>query len=711
MKISRYHPVIKLLSVVVITELLIMSGLHYFTDDASPWLLDMLDVVLLGLITAVVAQLWIVRPLADAREQDALFRAISEDSYAGIIITDPARDNAIVYANPAFSRMTGYSMAETKDRDIHFLTTGLDHQSDEDKIMLAMKGAEPVHALLKNRRKNGTVFWNDFHLSPIQLDGNSPRYWLGLLHDVSETRALNLQVEHLVSAVEQAGEMICIFDQQGRIDFANRAFTTQIGLNNKKLKKQLIWDYWCDETCSHTAVLEALDLNGQWLGRNQWQRANSEPYEAMTNISVVMGDDEHRMYIAVIRDMTQEIEVGNQLVQAQKMEAVGVLAGGIAHDFNNMLAAMMGNLYMLKKSMHEDHDVVRRIESIEAQGHRGADLIRQMLVFARKKTVDRQNLDLQILGKEISKLLQTSTPEDISLNVDIDTTSMMLFGDPSLLQSCIFNLVNNARHAIEDAQSHANIAGVINLSVYAVPVDAVSGEIREIISASGAASVRQCAHISVSDNGLGMDEKTRNRVFEPFFTTKEAGRGTGLGLPMVMGCVEMHGGWIGLTSSPEKGTSIDIYLPLNEVDVEAIEAADHAICQGRGEWILLADDNVTLCESVCEVLEEAGYRVLVAFDGEQALQKYMEHKADIRMAILDCVMPKLGGVEVAQKIWQHSGDTVKTVLMTGYDLDGSLLSEWPCREQPVLLQKPWQMEQLNETLKSLKQVRDYDPVA
>ncbi len=704
MDISRYTPIIKLLAVVMLSEIVIMSSLHLLSEDSTPWLIDMLDVLLLGLITAVVAQLWIVRPLDQAREQDELFRSIAEHSHAGLVITDPAQDNAIVYTNAAFSHITGYSMAEIKGKHPNLLSQGISFQAEQKKISTALKAVLPVSALLKNRRKDGSIFWNDLHLSPINVREGVPHYWLGLLHDVTEAKALSLQVEHLVSAIEQAGDMICIFDQHGCIDFINQSFKAQIDLGEQQIKGQSIWQYWHDEKWSKEHVQHALSEHGQWSGRNWWTGAKNTPYEATTNISIVEGDNGQRMFIAVIRDMTDEIEMENKLAHAQKMEAVGTLAGGIAHDFNNMLAAMMGNLYLLKKNMHEDSSVVSRIESIEEQGYRGADLIRQMLVFARKQRVERQDFDLQLLAKETIKLLQTRTPEDIRLDTNVDPVSMILHGDPSLVQSSLFNLVNNALFAIEEVQNSSGHDGVVSLSIQAIALTSLRSEIRQALPSKSNEKQPLCAHISVSDNGLGMDKATQKRVFEPYFTTKKLGKGTGLGLSMVMGCVDIHGGWIGLESSPNMGTRFDIYLPLNGTTIEPIAARETAVFPGNGELILLADDNATLCDSVADILEDAGYRVIKAIDGEHALQQYMEHKADIRMAILDCVMPKLGGVEVAQAIWQHSGDSVKTVLMTGYDMDGSLAQEWAYGEQPLILQKPWNMEQLNGALESMSDV-------
>ncbi|MDQ6970214.1 MAG: PAS domain S-box protein [Mariprofundus sp.] len=686
----------------MISELLIMSAFHVLIDGPTPWFVDMLDVVLLGLITAVVAQLWIVRPLTQAREQDAFFRNIAEHSHAGLVITDPTHDHAIVYVNAAFSEITGYSMAEIKGKSPGFLAQGIERQPDQDKISAALKAVQPVRALLKNKRKDGSIFWNDLHLSPISIDGDKANYWLALLHDVSETRALNAQLDHLVGAVDQACDLICMFDQQGRIDFINQAFIRHVGLDKEQLEGTSVWHFWCDEIWTEELVQNALLKEGQWSGRNRWQRADQEPYDAMTNITVIENEDGQRMYIAVIRDMTEEIEMGNKLVHAQKMEAVGTLAGGIAHDFNNMLAAMMGNLYLLKKNMDEDNSAISRIESIEAQGYRGANLIRQMLVFARKQTVERQDFDLQLLAKETFKLLETSTPENIQLITDVDASSMMIHGDPSLLQSSLFNLVNNARHAIEDAQkAHSGYQGVVSVSILAVPIVSVDKEVQQALTSNNHNLLQYCVHISVTDNGLGMDQTTQARVFEPYFTTKAAGKGTGIGLSMVMGCVELHGGWIGLSSEPDKGTSFDIYLPLIASSQQLKLASDVMIHPGNGQLILLADDNQPFCESIAETLQGAGYRVLMASDGEEALQCYQEHKADIRMAILDCVMPKLGGGELAQMIWQQSGDSVKIILMTGYDLADASGIDWPAGKAPLVLQKPWKLEQLNDVLKSM----------
>jgi len=236
-------------------------------------------------------------------------------------------------------------------------------------------------------------------------------------------------------------------------------------------------------------------------------------------------------------------------------------------------------------------------------------------------------------------------------------------------------------------------------------MDSLPADICQQLMDGDHACASTCVHLAVSDNGVGMDKKTQARVFEPYFTTKEAGKGTGLGLPMVMGCVDIHGGWIGMQSTYGKGTTVDIYLPISQDNAEEMLADEHdEIHPGQGELILLADDNQDLCSAVAELLQSAGYRVITACDGDAAMQMYLQHSDALSLVMLDCVMPKRGGIDVAEAIWQHAGGGMKTVLMTGYDFDSLVSNEWICGEMPLVLRKPWKMDELNTVLKSMHQM-------
>ncbi len=251
--------------------------------------------------------------------------------------------------------------------------------------------------------KNGNRFWSDLHLTPVDVDQSVPHYWVALLHHATEAKSLNLQLEHLISTVEQAEDIICIFDQKSCIELINQSFTKQFKNDDWQLNNVTNWYGGADLQWTEQRVRDALNDHVQWSGRNQWIHTQDLPFEAMSNISVVEGDNGEHIFIAVIRDMTEEIELGNKLAHAQKMEAIETFSSADKHDFINMLTAKMGDLLLLKKNRPATKNEVCRIESIEEQSYRAADLIRQMLTFARKQRMDIQNIDLQLQAKEAMK--------------------------------------------------------------------------------------------------------------------------------------------------------------------------------------------------------------------------------------------------------------------------------------------------------------------
>ena len=341
-----------------------------------------------------------------------------------------------------------------------------------------------------------------------------------------------------------------------------------------------------------------------------------------------------------------------QLLQAQKMEAVGQLAGGIAHDFNNILTAIIGFGTLLK--MEEKDDLSRSyINNILTSAERAANLTRALLTFSRKQIIRPKLLNLNDIIQRLEKLLSRLIGEDIELSVVLTDKDLTVMADSSQIDQVLMNLATNAQDAMPEG-------GSLTIKTECVQLD------YEFIKRHGFNKPGHYALLSVEDTGTGMDEKTREKIFEPFFTTKEVGKGTGLGLAMVYGIVKQHDGYINVYSEPDRGTIFKIYLPLIKSTIEEEKEAILPMIERGTETVLLAEDNAQVRELIREVLTGFGYTVLEAKDGEEAIQVFYENREKIQLLILDVIMPKRNGKEVYDEIKMVRPD-IEAIFMSGYD--------------------------------------------
>jgi PAS domain S-box-containing protein len=361
-------------------------------------------------------------------------------------------------------------------------------------------------------------------------------------------------------------------------------------------------------------------------------------------------------YDGLITDITQLKQLEAQLRQAQKMEAVGQLAGGIAHDFNNILTAIVGygNLLLLKLSKP---DPLRSYaEQILASAERAAHLTRSLLAFSRTQIIDLKSVDLNSIIKRVERLLKRLIGEDIVFKTTLTAETLPVLADSVQIEQVLMNLATNARDAMPDG-------GILLLETNMLEVD------EEFQKRHGYGKPGRYAVIVVTDTGSGMGEKTIGKLFEPFFTTKEVGKGTGLGLAMVYGIVKQHAGYINVYSEKGKGTAFKIYLPLlqSEKPAEMEEKVPAPSPHGL-ETVLLAEDDEEVRKLTKTVLEDFGYRVIEAENGEQAVRKFIANKDAVDLLVFDIIMPGKNGKEAYREIRKIRPD-IRALFMSGYTSD------------------------------------------
>ncbi|MDQ6958359.1 MAG: ATP-binding protein [Mariprofundaceae bacterium] len=493
----------------------------------------------------------------------------------------------------------------------------------------------------------------------------------------------------LATAMDQSSEAVIITDRRGRIEYVNAAFGHMMGIAPEDLMDQPIHEYeprmagegW------RRSFLDCVARRGKpWreeIREKGWQTGEGiRVVDYSTTPVRVDGRITH--FVTIKRDISSRRNLEQQLQQAQKMEVVGALAGGIAHNFNNMLAALNGNVYLLNSMLDGEWDAAKARAKLDAMNGvimRAAEHIRGLLSFARKGRMDVKVFPLAPLVKETLKLAASGVPEAIRLETDVPADDDLLVNsDAAQLQQALLNLINNAVDALEDVEQ-----ALIRVEVAAVD-----------------RAGKRHACITVTDNGCGMPQHLLTKVCDPYFTTKQPGKGTGLGLAMVSGMADQCKGMFSIESLKGKGTTVRLCLPLEkheQLSSSDMPAMAEAVT-GRGACVLWVDDDDDVRETGAEALRSAGFHVLTAVDGQDALNVFLERRGEIHAAVMDVIMPEMGGVKAARRM-NEVRPSLPIILMSGYDSSGE--AQTACDEGICegVISKPVQPGQLAAMLQSL----------
>ena len=508
--------------------------------------------------------------------------------------------------------------------------------------------------------------------------------------NIIQNKQLESQANKIFKAIDQAGEAVVITDADGIIEYVNQAFCSNTGYSENEAIGQnpSILNSGNQEKVFYEKMWETIQSGEVWQGEIIEKRKDDTFYPAMLTISPIRNSSgEITHYVGIHEDLSEHKTLEAQFRQAQKMEALGTLVGGIAHDFNNMLAGMVGNLFMVKRKMKGMPELTEKIERVEKVSFQAAEMIKQMLIFARNEEVEMHQISFSAFIKEAFRLHQIVIPENIQINKEITGHDLMIRSNPTQLQQMILNLFGNAVDALKQTK-----APTIILHVEHIHAD------QNFCVKHRDAKVGEYAHMMISDNGHGIEKEHLERIFDPFFTTKEVGKGTGLGLSMSITIVKSHDGFIEVESELGIGTAFHIYIPLvaeKQLNAESETLTDAS--EGRGERILVVDDDDTLRSTTAETLESLGYKTIVAENGRQAVELY--HSSSTDLVLMDVVMPEMGGPEAARIILEHD-PKANIVFATGYDRADSLQALKGIEEIPVL-SKPFQISELSRTIRLL----------
>ncbi len=393
--------------------------------------------------------------------------------------------------------------------------------------------------------------------------------------------------------------------------------------------------------------------------------------------------------VVVFQDISEEVQLQEQLRHAQKMEAVGQLAGGVAHDFNNLLTAIMGSAALLAMRLGEDHEEAGLVEQITLASGRAADLTKQLLAFSRKGRMQSTSVDLHEMVGEVHRLIARSIDRRIEIVCDLQADHPIVHGDPTQLQNALLNLCVNARDAMPQG-------GTLTLATHNVTLSREELEHWPEDLAPG-----EYVQVEVRDTGVGMDEALQTRIFEPFFTTKPEGEGTGLGLAGVYGCVQSHSGAIRVESDPGEGATFRLLLPASiSRDRHLPRRRGEGVVRGEGT-VLIIDDEEVVRKMLAKAVGELGYEVLTAVDGPDGIETFTRAHEEIDVVILDMVMPRLGGEETYHRLKQIDPD-VPVLIASGYARNVAV-DRLTQAGATGFLAKPFQLDELSRLLAQVGQ--------
>ncbi len=394
--------------------------------------------------------------------------------------------------------------------------------------------------------------------------------------------------------------------------------------------------------------------------------------------------------LTLCRDVTERRSLEDRLRQAEKLEAVGRLAAGVAHDFNNLLMVVMGSAELALWRLEEGSRARREVETIRDAAMRGRELTRSLLGYSRRQLLERQDLDLRAVAEGMLPMLRRVLPESITVALEAPGHQLVVNADRGQLEQVLMNLCVNAR----DAMPHG---GVLAVAVDRAEVGP------EFLAGRPWARVGTYGRLRVRDSGSGMTPAVLARVFEPFFTTKAAGAGTGMGLAMVYGIVKQHGGMVDISSAPGVGTTVDVYLPVSidevEVTSSGLRPAPGSLALGRGERILLVEDQPELRPVVARILGDLGYAVTAAGDGLEAAAVIAAEPSPFDLVIADLVMPHMGGLELHGRL-SARGRSPRFLFTSGYH-EVAAAGGLPTGPRVGFIPKPYDLVALSATIRSL----------
>jgi PAS domain S-box-containing protein len=597
------------------------------------------------------------------RESERKYRELVE--HANSIILRWTQDGRVTFLNEYGLKFFGYTSEEIIGQHVmgtivpEIESTNRDLRPLIKQIMKDPKAFE--QNTNENMRRNGERVWIAWTNKTVLDDRGRIKEVLSIGTDITERRKAEEQVLEQAAFLDKARDAIVARDLDGSILFWNQGAERLYGWKREEVLGRHIGQLL------HADPRLFDDINRQTLAKGEWTgelrhltKSGGEIIVESRRTLIRDKSGQPRSVLVISTDITEKKKIEGQFLRAQRMESIGTLAGGIAHDLNNILAPILMAVELLKTRSPDPQSQVI-LETLGASAKRGADIVRQVLSFARGIEGQRIEVHPRHLLKDIEQIIQNTFPKDIRLKFSAPGDVWTTLGDPTQMHQVLLNLCVNARDAMPDG-------GELRVELENCVLDETS-------TVDPSARPGRYIKFSVIDEGTGMPPEILHKIFEPFFTTKEVNKGTGLGLSTVSAIVKSHGGLIHVHSELGKGTTFYVYFPASEFqsEVKTESPEDEKLPRGNGEIILVVDDETSILAVTGQMLRAFGYRVLVASDGEEALAIFRQHRKNIAAVLTDMRMPLMDGPTLIAALVQIDPE-VRIITATGLDASGGLAS-------------------------------------
>jgi PAS domain S-box-containing protein len=616
------------------------------------------------------------------RQSEERFRLLAENSTD--LISQHSSEGIYLYASPASRTLLGYAPEELIGHSAYEFFHP-DDLAEIKKTHLAILDLPETYTIAyRIRCKDGRYIW--FETTSRTLRDSQTGAVLeihAVSRNISDRKQTEQKIREQAALLNVATDAILVQDLDNKILFWNKGAERLFGWTAEEAIGKNVGELLSRTALPYYRIARAtLIEKGEWQGELYQVTKDDKEVIVESRWTLVRDEAEQPKSILVVNtDITEKKQLEAQFLRVQRMESIGTLAGGIAHDLNNVLAPILMAVQLLALKFNDERSQ-QWLGILEMNAKRGADLVKQVVSFARGMEGDRTPVQVKHLISEIKQIAKQTFPKSIEVYTDVWSELWAVCGDTTQLHQVLMNLCVNARDAMPDG-------GTLSISAKNVFID--ENYARMNIDAT----IGSYIAIAVSDTGTGIRPEALERIFEPFFTTKELGQGTGLGLSTVLGIVRSHGGFVHVYSELGRGTEFKVYLPALE-ETQTLQVEDFQLSMGHGELILVVDDEVAIRTITQTSLETYGYKVLTASDGIEAIAVYAQHKEEINLVLMDMMMPQMDGlttIRTLRKIEPH----VKIIAVSGL-ASNDKFAQVATLGVNTFLSKPYSAEELLNTI-------------